>query len=101
MHTARFSVTQGRLLVVARPTGPDRALAACSGNLALADPAGCDPAVLSATGKVAEVIRARRPVADLVIEDPAELTELWDRLAAMGPARSVLLPPGEERIEDK
>ena len=41
MHTARFAVVQGRLLVVVRPRGPDGAVTACSGNVALADPNGC------------------------------------------------------------
>jgi DNA processing protein len=53
MHTARFAVVQGRLLVVVRPRGPDGAVTACSGNVALADPNGCDPALLSATGRTA------------------------------------------------
>ncbi len=81
MHTARFAVVQDRLLVVVRPRGREEALAACSGNVALADPNGCDPGVLSATGRTAELIRARRPVADLVIDDREQLAELFERLA--------------------
>ncbi len=80
MHTARFAAIQGRLLVVAWPKGPESGLTASSGNLALADPGGCDPAVLSARGRVAELVRARRPMADVVFDDPAELAELWSRL---------------------
>jgi DNA processing protein len=80
MHTARFALVQGRLLVVVRPRGPDRAVSACSGNVVLVDPDGCDPALLSATGKTAELIRARRPMADVVIDDPEELAELFERL---------------------
>jgi DNA processing protein len=80
MHTARFAAIQGRLLVVVRPTGPNLAAASCAGNLVLTDPEGCDPRLLSATGRTAEMIRARRPVADLVIEDLGELGELWGRL---------------------
>jgi hypothetical protein len=48
--------------------------------VALADPRGCDPALLSATGEVAELIRARRPVADVVIDDREELAEFFMRL---------------------
>jgi len=80
MHTARFAVVQGRLLVVVRPKGRDTAVMASSGNLALADPGGCDPALFSATGQVAELIGARHPVADVVIDDPEELAELFAKL---------------------
>lgn len=80
MHTARFAAIQGRLLVVVRPRGPGRAVTACTGNVALADPNGCDPALLSATGKTAELIRARRPMADVVIDSRDELAELLERL---------------------
>jgi len=83
MHTARFALLQGRLLVVARPRGHAAAEPACSGNLVLADPDGCDPALLSATGKAAELVRARKPVADVVIEGRSELADLWGRLAAI------------------
>jgi DNA processing protein len=80
MHTARFALLQQRLLVVVRPQGAESESAANSGNVALSDPNGCDPALLSATGKAAEMIRERRPVADLVIEDRHELAKIWDRL---------------------
>ena len=80
MHTARFAAIQGRILVVVRPREPGRAVTACTGNVALADPNGCDPALLSATGKTAELIRARRPVADVVIDSRDELAELLERL---------------------
>jgi hypothetical protein len=53
---------------------------ACTGNLALADPNGCDPALLSATGKTAELVRSRRPMADVVIESREELAGLWERI---------------------
>jgi len=80
MHTARFAVLQGRPLVVALPRDPARASGPCSGNLALADPAGCDPAILSAKGVAAEIVGARRPVADLVVHDSDELDAFWKRL---------------------
>ena len=80
MHTARFAVIQGRLLVVVRPKGRHGAATASSGNLALTDPAGCDPALLSATGRAADLVRARRPVADVVIETSDDLAGVWERL---------------------
>jgi DNA processing protein len=80
MHTARFCLVQGRPLVVARPKWPDGSVTACGGILALADPDGCDPALLSATGKTAELIKNRRPVADIVVEDSDEFVEIWGRL---------------------
>ncbi len=80
MHTARFAAVQGRLLVVARPKGPEAAVNASSGNLVLTDPDGCDPALLSASGKAAELIRGRRPMADVVVEGREGLVELWGRL---------------------
>jgi DNA processing protein len=80
MHTARFAAVQGRLLAVARPGGGHAAMAACSGNLALTDPAGCDPAMVSASGRTAELVRRRRPMADLVIDEGDGFDELWRRL---------------------
>ena len=82
MHTASFAIAQGRALAVAEPQGPDRVRKASGGNLALIDPAGCDPALLSATGENAELILARRPVADVVIDSPEKLTRLWERLVS-------------------
>jgi len=79
MHTARFAVVQGRLLAVARPKSAETA-AACSGNLALIDPGGCDPALVWATGAAAELVRSRRPMADVVIADRGDLAKLWGRL---------------------
>jgi len=83
MHTARFAAVQGRLLVVVRPKGPHSRMTACTGNLALLDPNGCDPTLLSATGATAELIRSRRPMADLVIDDRDQLAQLWLRLRAV------------------
>jgi len=83
MHTARFAVLQGRLLVVVRPQGADATVAACSGNLALADALGCDPELLAAKGDEAELIRARRPVADVVVDSRKDLSEIWDRLVVL------------------
>jgi len=83
MHTARFSVIQGRLLVVVRPKGRDGAVNAYRGSAALADPDGCDPALVHARGTTAELFRDRRPIADVVIEDHEQLVELFGRLRAL------------------
>ncbi|MGA3353589.1 MAG: DNA-processing protein DprA [Acidimicrobiales bacterium] len=83
MHTARFAAEQGRLLAVARPRGPESAEHANSGNLALVDPDGCDPLLLSARGKTVELVRARRPMADVVIDSSDELAGLWDRILSV------------------
>jgi DNA processing protein len=83
MHTARFALLQKRLLVIVRPRGDQGALASNGGTLALSDPNGCDPELLSATGEEAKLIRRRRPVADLVVEDLDELGLLWDQLSTV------------------
>jgi DNA processing protein len=80
MHTARFAAEQGRVLVVARPPRKDSDETQSSGNLALIDPEGCDPSLLSARGELAELIRQRRPMAEVIIESPDELAGLWQRL---------------------
>jgi len=77
LHTARFTIEQGRPLVVVAP--PD-AGPLWAGNAALADPAGCDPARLHAKGSVAELVAQRRPTADLVIDPEGSLDELLDLL---------------------
>lgn len=87
MHTARFALIQHRLLVVVRPHGRDAGVPASAGNLVLSDPEGCDPATLSARGEAAEMIRMRRPAADVVIDRREQLPELWSRLR-QGPSRS-------------
>jgi len=78
MHTARFTIEQGRPLVVFAPAGPGELW---SGNASLSDPAGCDPAVLHARGGVARAITGRHPVADLVLEPGGFLAPLLDLLS--------------------
>lgn len=77
LHTARFALEQGRLLVVPRPRPPWDQEAESAGNMALTDPNGCDPAVLHAGGSLGELIRAKRPVADLVLTEAGEINKLW------------------------
>jgi DNA processing protein len=91
LHTVRFTVEQGRVLVVALPTS--RRISAgepgpYSGNVALTDPQGCDPSLLGARGRTARLIADRKPVADLVLRSKADLPELWDRLRWERPDRA-------------
>ncbi|MHB1444159.1 MAG: DNA-processing protein DprA [Acidimicrobiales bacterium] len=91
LHTARFTVVQGRPLAVVAPPGsvPAGAAqirsapagAAWAGNAALCDPAGCDPALLHATGAAGRLVASRRPVADLVLGHEGPWSELWELLA--------------------
>lgn len=78
LHTARFAVEQGRLLVVPRPRSPWDSEPESAGNMALSDPAGCDPAVLHATGGLARLLATRRPAADLVLHEASEIERLWE-----------------------
>ncbi|MHB1924253.1 MAG: DNA-processing protein DprA [Acidimicrobiales bacterium] len=87
MHTARFSVLQGRPLVVVVPPGSGLpgsgmgAPAGWAGNAALCDPGGCDPALLHATGAAGRLVATRRPVADLVLPREGPWPELWEMLS--------------------
>lgn len=78
LHTARFAIEQGRLLIVPRPRSPWNTEPESAGNMALTDPAGCDPAVLDATGGLARMIATRRPAADLVLHEASEIERLWE-----------------------
>ena len=79
MHTARFTVEQGRLLAVVAPpeSGGSQVWA---GNGALVAPGGCDPAVLHARGRVADLVAQRRPVSDVVLPPDGDLGPLWEAL---------------------
>lgn len=85
LHTARFTIEYRRLLVVAVPIAPKGAEAWApeeyAGNLALANPNGCDPAVLRAKGPLARAIEQRKPAADLLVSRAADLNEVWRRIA--------------------
>lgn len=83
LHTARFTIEQDRLLVVAlptRPSGPISERDPYAGNLALTDPAGCDPNVLRADGPLVAKIAARRPAADLTVSKEEDLRAVWERV---------------------
>ena len=82
MHTARFTLEQGRLLAVVAPPAPPRGGARqWSGNAALSAPEGCAPAVLHARGATARLVATRRPMADVVLAPDGDLTPLWRALA--------------------
>lgn len=83
LHTARFALEQGRPLIVPRPTGSNAEVSASAGNLALTDPDGTDPKVLSASGDVANLIRQRRPLADHVPRNLVELRSVLKGLASV------------------
>lgn len=79
MHTARFTIEQGRLLVVPQPRGRWADEPESAGNLALTDPHGCDPAVVYATKPdIVARIAARKPVADIVPTRHDDLPAAWE-----------------------
>jgi DNA protecting protein DprA len=91
MHTARFTLLQGRTLAVVAPAGrwdelqpgtvtPRDVAEPWRGNAFLCDPAGCPAEVLHASGAAASVLAARRPAADLVLDAEADLSPLWAKL---------------------
>lgn len=80
LHTARFALEQGCLLIVASPTQGLAQSDAFAGNAALAASSGCDPAALGATGRLAETIRRRAPAADVVLHRADDLAGVWAQL---------------------
>jgi len=78
LHTARFTIEQERRLVVVAPPASEANDPAWAGNMALCDPGGCDPAILNASGHLAERIAARRPVADDVLTTADALADLLE-----------------------
>jgi len=78
LHSARFALQQGRRLVVPRPRPPWDQERESAGNMALTDPNGCSPVVLQASGALAKKILRRKPVADLVIHDQADIAQVWE-----------------------
>jgi DNA processing protein len=73
LHTARFTLEQGRPLVVVAPPGEEPDDPGWAANRALTDPEGCDPGILKASGRLAEQIAERRPAADLVLDEDTDL----------------------------
>lgn len=78
LHTARYAIEQGRRLAVPRPRPPWDEEPQSAGNLALTDPVGCDPARLGVRGTLADTLRERRPIADDVLSDAADIERLWE-----------------------
>ncbi|HUG85583.1 MAG TPA: DNA-processing protein DprA [Euzebya sp.] len=73
--TVRFTLVQGRRLIVPRPqAGTEHARTPASALLlALTDPDGIDPQLLGLTGRHAATVANRRPVADVVAHTGDEL----------------------------
>lgn len=83
IHTARFAIEQGRLLVVAAPPSAAAADPELAGNTALTNPTGIDPVLLHARDpELATAISARRPAADRVIASPEDMNRLLDDMEA-------------------
>ena len=78
LHTVRFAVSQGRRLVVPRPRPPWSQEPQSAGNMALTDPAGCDPQVIGATGPLAKLVASKKPLADVVLSDSSEIDRIWN-----------------------
>lgn len=78
LHTARFAIEQSRLLVVPKPRPPWDSEFESAGNMALTNPDGCNPKILRASGALARRIASRQPVADLVLDDAADIERLWE-----------------------
>lgn len=81
LHTARFALEQGSPLIVPRPSSSEARLPESAGNMALTDPAGCDPEVLKAVGQLAEQLKQRAPIADAAPTTPSELRAVIRELA--------------------
>ena len=76
LHTVRFALEQNRRLVVPRPTGNWASEKASAANMALTNPLGCDPTILSAGPSLAKEILSRRPVADVVLSAD-DIDAIW------------------------
>ncbi len=76
LHTARFTIEQGRQLAVQTPDAGETEDSAWEANRRLIDPEGCDPKILRPnSNRLRQQITERRPVADLVFDDPSQLVE--------------------------
>jgi len=76
LHTARFTLEQGRRLFVQAPDENESGDPAWEANRKLVDPEGCDPKILRPNSdRLRRQIAERRPVADLVFADPSQLVE--------------------------
>lgn len=88
LHTARFTVEQGKPLVVVKPReGADPK--AYAGNVALVDPNGCDPDHLKASGALAVDLKNKKPVADVVLTASEQLPEVWQTARAWDPGEGL------------
>lgn len=78
LHTAKFTVALGRTLAVVAPPPGREGDPTWAGNARLTDPAGCDPAMLvvNPVSRLADQIRERRPLADLILHELSDLQQL-------------------------
>ena len=88
LHTARFTLEQGKALVVAAPRGGSDPKA-YAGNLALIDPTGCDPDVLRASGALASDLPGKKPVADVVLTASEQLPSIWQTVRGWDPVEGL------------
>jgi len=76
LHTARFTLEQGRQLAIQAPAEDESGDPAWEANRRLIDPEGCDPKILRPNSdRLRKQIAERRPVADLIFADPSQLVE--------------------------
>lgn len=85
MGAVRDTITQGRTLIVPVPRPGHRDRPGAQGLLALTNPAGCDPSLIGATGKLAGTVAERVPVADGVATTRAALRDYVVTAAAFSP----------------
>lgn len=78
LHTIRFALQQGRKVVVPRPRSPWDLERESAGNLALTDPRGCSPEIIGASGALARRLRNRKPLADVVLRQSADVALIWE-----------------------
>ena len=74
LHTARFTLEQGRQLAVQAPDENESGDPAWEAKRKLVDTEGCNPNILRPNSdRLRQQIANRRPVADLVFADPSQL----------------------------
>ena len=80
LHTARFTIEQGRILTVVQPPLSEHDDPSWRGNRDLLRSEGCDPSMLSARGNLGRVIRNRQPAADFRISNANQLGQILQRI---------------------
>lgn len=96
LHTARFSLLQGRRLIVPRPTGAHAGESQSQGNLALID--GANPTHIKASKADAVRLAERERFADASPSDGDELDRVVRGVAGDRERRSVVDGLGPEQL---